>query len=459
VTTALVVGCTVGILLAQDRAVVGGLACALMLILVFIRMPVAVSMIVPGLLGMYAIRGASVVESSLATLPYNELASWSLSVIPMFILLGLLLWKAGLTASVYQVGTHWLGWMPGGLAVGTNIAGAGLASVSGSSVGTTYALARIGIPEMLRAGYDKRLAIGSVVVAGLPGQLIPPSILLVIYAGIAEVPVGQQLVAGILPGILVAILFTIMIVLFALRWANQDAADSEPASWGTRFRSLASVWPIPVLIGVVVWGMFSGVLTATEAGAAAAVVALIVTVIWQGRNAGRAVAEAASGTVASIGAIFFMLVGVEVLSRMLSLTGISRAFADFVEGLDLGRVGFLLLMLVVYLVLGTFLEPLPMLVLTVPVLIPTLQAMEIPLIWFGVFAVFMGELAVVTPPVGILSFIIYTICRDPEVNGGQEIGLNDVFAAALWFIPMAVVVVLVLIFIPEVATWLPSLSQ
>ncbi|GLZ11456.1 hypothetical protein Acsp04_16910 [Actinomadura sp. NBRC 104425] len=475
-TAAAVVGSTVALFLPLVPEAIGALACALMLVLIFLRMPVAIAMTIPALLGVHALRGWPLVESTLTTLPYQQVANWTLSVVPMFILMGLLLWRAGLTESLYSVGRMWLGWLPGGLAVGTNLAGAGLASVSGSSVGTTYALARIGIPEMLKAGYDRRLAIGSVVVAGLPGQLIPPSIMLVIYAGIAEVPIGPQLLAGIGPGLLVAALFTVMIVLFARRWAGTGAAaeaaaraasgaalgaaSAPAATWRDRFVGLVSIWPVPLLIVLIVVGMFSGVFTATEAGAVAALVSLLVTLVWRrGSGAWRAVADAATGTVASVGAIFFMLIGVEALSRMLTLTGISNGFAELVEGLNLNRVSFLLLMTVVYVVLGTFMEPLPMMVLTIPILMPTLKALDISLLWYGVFAVFMGELAVVTPPVGILAFIIYSITKDPQVNQGQSISMNDVFRAVWWFMPMAIIVTLVLIFFPQIATFIPGLAS
>jgi len=462
ITAVILVGSTVAMFLPLKPEAIGILACVLMLGLIFLRMPVAVAMMVPALLGMYAMRGPRLVESTLTTLPYQQVANWTLSVVPMFILMGLLLWKAGLTESLYTAGRHWLGWLPGGLAVGTNLAGAGLASVSGSSVGTTYALARIGIPEMLKAGYDKRLAVGAVVVAGLPGQLIPPSIMLVIYAGIAEVPIGPQLLAGIGPGVLVTVLFTVMIVLFARRWAVSGGAASEvhpSVSWQDRFRSLAKVWPVPLLIAVIVLGMFSGVFTATEAGAVAAAISVLITVFWKRGKAWRAIADASTATVSSVGAIFLMLIGVEALSRMFTLTGISTGFADLVNGLDLGRIGFLLLMMVVYIVLGTFMEPLPMMVLTIPILMPTLQALDISLLWYGAFAVFMGELAVVSPPVGILAFIIHTITKDPEVNQGQEISMNDVFNAVWWFMPMAIIVTLVLIFFPQIATFIPSLAS
>jgi C4-dicarboxylate transporter, DctM subunit len=469
VTTVLMVGSVIAMFMPLVPEAIGIAAIVLMLGLIFLRMPVALAMVVPALLGMYALRGELLVESTMTTLPYGQIANWTLSVVPMFILMGLLLWKAGLTESLYAAGRQWLGWLPGGLAVGTNLAGAGLSSVSGSTVGTTYALSRIGIPEMLKAGYDKRLAVGAVVVAGLPGQLIPPSIMMVIYAGIAEVPIGPQLLAGIGPGILVTVLFTIMLVIFArtFGWAPAPAesrallGETDPITWGTRLRSLAPIWPVPVLILVIVWGMFSGTFTATEAGAVAAVVSLIITFFWKRKSGGawRSVADASVATVSSVGAIFFMLVGVEALSRMFTLTGISNGFAELVESMSLGRVEFLLLMMVVYIVLGTFMEPLPMMVLTIPILMPTLIDLDISLLWYGVFAVFMGELAIITPPVGILSFIIHSIVKDPEVNQGQDIRLNDVFNASWWFMPMAIIVTVVLILVPDIATWLPSLAS
>lgn len=441
---------------------IGILAFLQMLTLIFLKLPVALAMMIPSLLGLYALRGWTLVESTLATVPYSTTATWSLSVIPMFVLMGLLMWKAGVTGALYGAARNWLGWMPGGLAVGTNLAGTGLAAVSGSTVGTTYALARIGIPEMLKAGYSKRMAIGSVMVAGLPGQLIPPSILLVIFAGIAEVPVGPQLMAGIGPGLFVSLVFSVMLVVYAITRPQMAGRTIDRAiksvTWGERCRSLLPVWPVPVIILVIVWGIFSGVFTATEAGAASAVVALAVTFVYRrSQGAWRAVADAAVAAVSSVGAIFLLLVGVDVLSRMMVLTGITDAITDLVAFLDLGPIGFLLLMLVVYLILGMFLDPLPMLMLTVPVLIPTLEMLDISLIWFGVFAVFMGELAVITPPVGILSFIIYGIVRDPEVNGGQHMTLGDVFMAALFFLPVAVAIAIVLIFVPEIATYLPDM--
>lgn len=446
---------------------IGGAGLIMMVFMLFMRFSAAMAMIIPSLLAMFAMRGWRIIETSLTNVPFDSIASWSLSVLPMFILMGLMLWRSGMTEGVYAAARQWFSWMPGGLAVGTNLAGTGLSTVSGSTAGVVYALSRVGIPEMLRAGYDKRLAVGSVIVASLPGQLIPPSILLVLYAGIAEVPVGQQLLSGILPGLVVAAMFTIMLIVMAKFWrmAGQDSphAIAIETSWPERWRSLMRMWPIPIIAAIIIFGMFSGVVTATEAGALAALCALLLTLVWrnngQKKNPFKVIGQASVGAVANVGAIFFMLVGVEMLSRMMALTGISNGVAEVIAHLDLDRIGFLLLMTLVYLVLGAFMESLPMMVLTVPILIPTLEALDISLLWFGVFVVLMGEIAVLSPPVGIMAMIIHSVVKDPEVNQGQKISLRDIFMTMVWFLPMALLVVLVLIFWPEIATIIPQMSS
>jgi tripartite ATP-independent transporter DctM subunit len=449
--------------LPLSRVAVGGNAVAMMIILMMLRLPLAMSMLVPSLLGMLVLGSERVVENVMAVLPFNTTASWSLSVLPMFILMGIMLTASGISRDLFTAARAWLGWLPGGLAVATNLAGTGLGSVSGSSSGVTYALTRMAVPEMFKAGYDRRLALGSVIVAGLPGQLIPPSILLVLYAGVANTSVGETLLAGVGPGLLVSASFTVMIILFAWLgrgWVPKGVRLDADLTWKDRFRTLVHIWPLPILILVVIGGMLSGVFTATEAGAVAALAAVLVLFARKRpKEAIRAFGDASGDAVSAFGTIMFLLIGVGALSQMLNLTGIGAVFADFVEHLGLGRIEFLLLMTVVYLVLGAFMETLPMIVLTLPVLMPTLEALDISLLWYGAFVVLMGEIGMISPPVGVLAMIIYSIVRDPKVANGQRLGIKDVWIAGLWFLPMAIVVLLLLILFPEVATWLPEQAR
>jgi C4-dicarboxylate transporter, DctM subunit len=428
--------------------------------LLTIRIPVAIAMALPGVLGLWVIRGWPATTRGMMEIPFSSVAGWTLSVIPMFIFMGLMLWRSGATAVAYEGARAWLAWLPGGLAITTNFAGAGLAAVSGSTVGITYALGRIGIPEMLASGYNRRLSVAAVLMAGTGGQLIPPSILLVIYAGIAGTAVGPQLLAGFAPGILLALSYGILIVAIAVVLPHMaPRSSSMPTSemWRERWRTAARIWPIPLLLVVVVGGLYMGVFTATEAGAVGALGAMIMGFLYlKPRKFPLALWKALLGTVSSVGSIMFLLMGAVFFNRLIVVSGAASSFAGFIDDFGFGRVGFLLALIGLYLVLGMFMDPIGMMLVTVPILMPALRLLEIDLLWFGVFVVLLAELSILTPPVGILSYVLHTVVRDREVSGDVEITLGDVFTGALWFIPISVVVLLVLIAIPDVALWLPE---
>lgn len=458
--------CLIGIFTSSTAATAGIWCVALMLVLMFMSVPVAISLAVPSIIGIYAISGIPAAVNVLSTAPFLGVSSWTLSVLPMFIFMGMLLSQSGMTTKLYRAADHWFSWLPGGIGVGTLAAGAGLSSVSGSTIGMTYALGRAGIPEMLRAGFDKRMAVGTVIVAGLPGGLIPPSVLLVIYAGIASVPVGPQLVAGAVPGILLAVTFSVFVVaigIFAPKLVGRtkgDKSQQPTVTWGDRFRSLGGVWGFPLIMAVLFGGMFSGIFTPTEAGAAAALTALLVTLhaVRKDRPFTK-VSQAAFSTVAATAAIFFIMIGAEMLTRLLAITGLAPLVTDFITGLGLSRITFLIFMIFVYIVLGMFFDTLAMMLLTIPILMPTLEVLGISPIWFGVFVVLLGELAMVTPPVGILSFVIHNIAKSREVNLGHNITLGDIFTSLFWFLPIAVLFLLLMIFFPQMTEWLPALLQ
>lgn len=459
----LLVVCIIGLFSSQTTEAAGLWAVVLVLVLIFLSVPIALALAVPSLLAAYVISGSTALQNLLSTAPFNTAASWTYSVIPAFIFMGMLMVESGLTTKLFSASAKWFGWLPGGVGVGTTAAGAGLASVSGSTIGMTYALARAAIPELLRAGFDKKMAVGVVAVAGIPGSVIPPSILLVVYAGIATVPVGQQLAAGILPGVLIAVTFGLAIIMASLvrpSLVNRgaDADRHIRTSWSERFRSLLPIWGFPLVMVVLFGGLFSGAFTPTEAGAAAAITALLVTVVMNlDRSALGRLVTAAQKTVSATASIFFLIIGAELLMRLLSISGLSEMVVDFIVSLDLSRTWLLLLLVVAYLIMGMFFDTLPMMLLTVPVLLPVLIEMDISLIWFGVFMVIMGEIAMVTPPVGILSFIIHGIAKNPSVNLGQKISLMDVFIAVAWFVPVAIGFVIFLIFMPGVVEWLPRM--
>src|SRR5690606_29116897 len=307
----------------------------------------------------------------------------------------------------------------------------------------------------------------TVSVSGLPGGLIPPSILLVVYAGIASVPVGPQLMAGAVPGILVACTFGLFIFCLGVlapklvgRGKHAVGEDNPTVTWKQRFESLGEIWGFPLIMLVLFGGMFSGAFTPTEAGAAAALTALLLTLLYTRKDKPLGhVAQAAVSTVSATAAIFFIMIGAEMLTKLLAITGLAPVITEFITGLGLSRVGFLLVLVLLYLLMGMFFDTLSMMLLTIPILLPTLAVMEVSPLWFGVFVVLLGELGMITPPVGILSFIVHNIAKNPEVNLGQDISLKDIFTSLVWFLPVAVLFLVLMIAVPGMTEWLPDLLE
>lgn len=433
-----------------ENEVKGAAALLMMLVFLFLKVPVAVAMAVPAITGIYALSGEVPVQRTLMDVPFSSVASWSLSVLPMFIFMGLMLWSSGATNRLYRGAGLWLGWLPGGLAVTTNMAGAGLAAASGSTVGITHALGRIGIPEMLRAGYDKRLALGSILMAGMSGQLIPPSVLLVVYAGVAQQAVGPQLLAGVIPGLLVAAASAgFLVVVATIRPRLAPRAGSRRASAGERISALVQAVPVPLLSGLVVSGLLAGVFTATEAGAFGALGALLIAAVTlRFRDLRQAVRSALTMTVSGVGQIMFLLLGTAFMGRFIALSGLPGWLVARFDDLGITRIEFLLLLILVYLVMGAFLDPIAMILLTVPILLPIAEGYAVSPLWFGVFVVLLAELSMVTPPVGILSYVVHRLAQEPEVRGDISIRLKDVFTSALWVLPVALTVLLLLVFFP-----------
>lgn len=445
--------------------VIGLSATGLMLVMLFMKFPIALTMLVPSLIALVFIYDFDTATTLVGELAYDEVASWSLSVVPMFIFMGMLLWRSGITTELFYAMRILFNRVPASLAVGTNVAGGGLAAVSGSTVGVTYALARIGIPEMLRAGYDKRLATGSVLVAGLSGQLIPPSVLLVIFAGLASVPVGPQLMAGVGPGIFLVLAHAVAFVVLAMvvpkliggrqgARAKREAITKVPRS--EKFKAIARVWPVPLIMLVVLGGMFSGVMTETEAGAAGALMALLLAFLRHKKAAFGQIKVATVEAVTASAAVFFLLMGAGLIAMVMADSGIAESLAGWVTDAGFTRVQFLLIILAVYLLMGMIGETLVAMMLTVPILMPLFPVLGIDPLWFGVFAVLCVELGMIMPPVGILVYIVHGIVQDKEVNLGQTITLKDAFIGVTMLLPISLVVILVMIAFPGIATWIPS---
>ncbi|MCS5478144.1 TRAP transporter large permease subunit [Corynebacterium sp. YIM 101645] len=445
-----------------DRVVVGALTVVLMLILMLGGIHIGLAMVGAGGLGLYSLGGAPALTTTLEQGTFDPAATWQLSVIPTFILMGTALWKSGLTSRAFEAAKMWLGNVPGGLALTTTISGAGLAASSGSTIALTHALGRVAIPEMLRAGYKPGFAIGSTAMAGTLGQLIPPSVLLVVYAGAAQTSVGSQLMAGIIPGLILALAFCLYILAVGITRPATAPRTRQYFTLRQKMKGLVKVIPLAVVAFVVIGGIASGLFTPTESAAIGSVVALVLG--WFTRNDGsnglkdffayvKGVLVVA--TVASAG-IFLLLIGVHILTRVVTLSRLANSLTDMILDIGLNATGFLLILVLLYLLLGMFMDTMAIILLTVPILAAPLMALGVDMIWFGIFLVIMVEIGMVTPPLGVLSFVIHRIAQDREVNHGQPISLTTTFLGVMPFVGVALGIAVLIIFVPDLVTWLPG---
>ncbi len=400
-------------------------------------------------------------------IPHSKSTSYALSLIPTFILIGYLAYFAGLTRYLFEAAKRWVGWLPGGLGVATVFATAGFAAVSGASVATSAVFARIAIPEMLRLNYDRRFAAGVVAAGGTLASLIPPSAILVIYAIIVETSVSKLLLAGFIPGAVSALIYGALIVGLA-KFRRDLGPPVGGYSLKQKLRSLPGTTPILIVIGIIIYSIYFGWATPTEAGALGVFVVLLMA-LWQGmrwQQLKGALTEAAKLTVM----IFTMIWGVLIYVRYLGFADLPNSFAGWISGLEQSPLITLSLILLFYVVLGMFMDAIGMLILTLPVAFPAVIALnggpdvtreassfgmtaEECGIWFGIIVVKMAELCLITPPIGLNCFVVAGVSQD----AGIRISAQDVFRGATPFFAADVVTIVTLIAFPGIVLWLPNL--
>ena len=391
--------------------------------------------------------GVMIAVEIAGAIPHSKSTTYALSLIPVFILIGFFAHYAGLTRHVFDAAKKWVGWLPGGLGVATVFATAGFAAVSGASAATAAIFARVAIPEMLAARYDKRFAAGVVAAGGTLASLIPPSAILVIYAIITEQSVGHLLLAGFLPGAVSALVYAALVVFLACR----DKGLGPPVSgfsWRERFLSLPPTAPVFAVIFIILYAVYFGWATPTEAGALGAVVVAAVAA-WRGMRRAE-VRDALMETAKLTAMIFAMIWGVLIYVRLLGFADLPGVFAQFVAGLEQPRIVTLLMILAAYAVLGMFMDAIGMMVLTLPVVFPAVVALGYDPIWFGIIVVKMAELCLITPPIGLNCFVV--------AGARPDIPVHDVFRGVTPFFVADFVTIAILIAFPEITLWLPSLA-
>jgi tripartite ATP-independent transporter DctM subunit len=434
----------------MDVAVLTLVSFAALLLLLAVQMPIGAALGIVSLGGFTYLANFNVALSVLKTVPYQFAANWELTAIPMFLLMGAIVNHSGIAKDLFEAARLWLARLPGGLAVAANLASAGFGAASGSSIAASAAMARIAIPEMLRFGYDKGLAAGVVASAGTLAALIPPSVMFVIYGVFAEVSIVKLLIAGILPGLLTAAMYTAMILIRCrLNPALAPPLDESPEERrALRGAATAKVWPLLVLMLGVIGGLYGGVFTPTEAGAGGAAIALAIAVA-QGRMGLRGLYESLKEAMATTAQIFFIGMGAIMFTRFLSLAGIGAYLSGLVGEWALDPLLLVIAMSAVYLVLGMFLDPLGIMLITIPVFLPMFEALGLDLVWLGVLIVKYIEIGLLTPPVGFQVYVVKGVV-------GDKIPLQTIFRGCFWFLLCEVVVMILLIAFPSISLVLPN---
>lgn len=435
----------------MDPVIIGFLGLAACLLLVALRIPVGIALGLVSFAGISTILNLRAAWSTLSSVPFNFVGDWNLTAIPMFLLMGYLASSAGLTRELFQVLRLLLARLPGGLAIASVGACAVFSAASGSSVATAAAMARIATPEMLRHRYDPGLASGVIAVSGTLGSLIPPSILMILYGYFAEVSIGKLFIAGIIPGVLTAIMYSLVIVARVVAKPQLAPAIEEEIDWAAVRHETARVWPVPMLVLGVMLGIFLGLFTPTEAGAVGAFLALVI-VAANRRLTFAVMWDSISQTLKSTAGVFMVVIGTVLLTRFMALSGVPDYLANTLISLGTSPYMIILLAAVLYLILGCFVDSIGLLLLTLPVLLPVLREANMDLIWFGILVVKLLEIGMATPPVGMNVYVI-------KGSLGNLVSLQQVFRGVGWFIATDVVTFTLLALFPILTLWLPSLMS
>ncbi|MCA2010131.1 TRAP transporter large permease [Cereibacter sphaeroides] len=414
--------------------------------LIWLGMHVSIALALTSFVGIWALRDNPQYASRMLSLATREsISSYLFGVVPLFVLMGLVVSRADIGRDTFDVANRALGRLKGGLGMATVGANAIFAAITGISIASAAVFTKVAVPEMMRIGHTARFATGVVAGSSVLGMLIPPSLLLILYGIIAEQSVGLLFVAGIGPGIVLTLAYILGIALMVRFWPGFTGTPQpapEITYEGTLARDTASkLAPIAALIALVLGGIYGGVFTPTEAGAIGALGAIVIAAVKR-RIGWRVLWQVTLETGHITASICFLIVAATMYSRFLSLSGLPGFVTEWAIAQDLGPTGFVLLFCLILIVLGTILDSSSILLITLPLVLPIAEAMQINLIWFGIITVLAVEIGLLTPPLGLSVYVIKGSLDDPSIT------LGDVFKGALPFAAIMVLVLLLLIFLP-----------
>ena len=430
----------------MSETFVGVLGIVALFFFLFSRMPVGMALLVVGFGGIWVLDGQRTAVATMSSETYSSVTAYSLSIIPLFVLMGNIAGAAGYSQRLYEAAHAWIGRFRGGLASSTILGCAAFAAVSGSSVATAVTIGKVALPEMKRFGYADGLATGSIAAGGTLGILIPPSTGFVLYAILTEESIGKLFIAGIIPGLLLALLFVVVIWLTTFV-RPEDGPIGPQTNWNEKLRSTGLAFPLVGVIVVSIGGIYLGVFTPVEAAGVGATLVTVMALVT-GAVRLRKLPEILIETVTMTAMLYLIIIGAHVFGPFLALTHIPETLAHHLQGMGLGPYGTLALILVAYTVLGMFFDGLAMLVVTMPVVFPIITGLGFDPIWFGVICVIVIEMGLITPPVGINVFVVKGVAAN--------VPMATIFRGVLPFWVAMALCLLLLILFPQIATFLPE---
>ncbi|MBL7204212.1 MAG: TRAP transporter large permease subunit [Desulfobacteraceae bacterium] len=416
----------------------------------FLGFRIALAMGFIGFIGTWLLASPDTSLSVLRMHAYDSVADYFLCVVPFFVLMGMICFRSGLSRSAYDAAYNWLGPMPGGVAISTIAGCGGFAAICGDSMATAATMGSVSLPEMKKYKYSDSLATGALAAGGTLGILIPPSIGFIVYGLIAEVSVAKLFMAGILPGVLMAVLFGVTI-LIRCKMNPVLGPPAKKIEFAKKMKSLLGIGPVAILFVIVIGGIYSGSITPTEAGAIGVLGALVIGLFTGERLRWKSFFKALEESMRMTAMIFLILIGVSILGFFMVTTEIPLKMATIISSLAVSRYVVLGFIMLLYLVLGMVMNIIPMIMLTLPVIFPTVQALGFDPIWFGVITVIIMEMGQITPPVGINVFVISGVAKD--------VPMLTIFKGVVPFLLVQGLIILILIIFPGLATYLPSLME
>ncbi|MFA6264390.1 MAG: TRAP transporter large permease subunit [Pseudolabrys sp.] len=433
----------------MDPSIIGYVGFAVLLALIALGVPIGLAMAAIGIVGSYILTGFTATVAQVGMNAWEESTDFILIALPMFVLMGQLVFHLRLAEDLYDAVQKWLGRLPGGMAITAVVASAVFGAVTGVSSASVATMGAMTMPEMRRYKYDEALASGSIAAAGTLAILIPPSVLMIVYGIWTETSIGALFIAGMIPGILLTLAFAILI--YVRCWLRPEMGPIGPRySWRERFGSLRKLLPIIAIFFVVIGGIYVGAFTPTEASAIGVIGVLIVGLFMRRLNAA-CFKDSLIDTGTTTGMIFAIIIGGHLIGRFLVLTDVTSGLVTWIGDSGLNRYVILSLFVLMYLVLGALLDVWGMLILTLPFVFPVMMSLKFDPVWFGIFVVLMTELALITPPVGINVYVMHGIA--------PEVGLTTIFRGTLPFVFVILAFVSLITVFPQIVLWLPSVSM